>query len=246
MVYLPVLSDFAKSNAGRSIETFFGEWQDGVKVWAFHYAYGFLSLLGIFIVALALPQASTTALIYAVMLLTVGFIATPERFNERAGWLGVNKFGLTFNNMFIALAAGVGFSLFATGALLPTIALPYQAIVFSFNLAAGFIFVVFIAPDVEEQLFRATVTPTSGKLFATLGLPMPMLLGAMLSIVSFAIFHIGVLQGKPLTIDFLVPYMIFATVAELGNHAFKSYGFGLGAHYVSNFIIWSRLHPTLF
>jgi len=232
------------------LDEFFAEWNDADKPFFWYAFVSFLILFALFFIKVNVPSQATTVDIYLFFLITVTIFGMVDRSKESNNFVASNKLGKSFENAGLAALVGAA-SVFAFSILIsmfrftiPTAGYLVAGSILPTSLIFwGAVFVVFVAPIVEEQIFRMVSTPTAGLLLKGMGFPVPRLSGTVVSMIFFAIFHIGVYGLSWAMFGYL---FLFAAFCEVGNHFFKSSGFGLGFHFTINFIAWSALHPLLF
>jgi len=207
----------------------FAPWKDSIGTNKFL----FISILGLFLILLltlsnvgqASPELAATILLFLVfsIIAFIGFlIAKISPGNKFVKFLG---FGDNFNLFIIALVIGAAGAFFASG-------IGFSMSKFSqsiFDLAALTPFTILLidkvaAPFGEEFIFAGFLQPTLGMHFGQI-------YGTLLNAAIFAGGHLLAYGGNP---EQLLAAFAFRIIASVGNYAFNSIGFSLGAHFVFN------------
>ena len=213
---------------------FFGEWQDtrqNTIFWAAALFFIFILLLGVYV---NFPEQQTTTSIFIFMLLFCAIGAAIDRIKESNYFVANVLVGKWKYYGLIPIVIGLVFGFLMVSKSWLSIKAPLA-------ITAGtwsFIYIVLIAPVVEEWTFRWTITPTIIQYFKGFKLPFYGVLGMIIANVMFAAFH-GYAYGW--NIAAMQVAFIVGVVYTIGNYTLKSGGFSLGAHLANNFLVYSLL-----
>lgn len=212
---------------------FFKEWKDDKQLAGIASVIILIVLFLVLGVYINIPSIAQTASIYLFLLLISLFIFVLDSSNDNNGIVGAVSIGRTWKNAILAFVIGGGIMVFLVGIKsLTLISVPLTAIA---DQNWNFLFVVIVAPLVEEVFFRMCALYTAIQFFKNAAVPYHDVSAAIFVNICFGLFH-GYAYGW--NAPAMVAAFIFGMVVTIGNQLFQSSSFGWGAHVVNNMLIW--------
>ncbi len=104
----------------------------------------------------------------------------------------------------------------------------------SAKVQEDFVFVVIIAPIVEEVFFRMFLTPTLITILSSLRFRR--IVGAIAVSILFGLFHYRTYNAS---VHLMLVAFIFSMISIFGNYMFKSSAFSLTLHFLNNFLVFN-------
>ena len=218
-----------------SIDRFFREWKDGKGI----IALGAISLMFAMVIVLGIMGNIKSFEYYAITNFLFGFIVVTSIIvitdtNKESTWfLGFNGWGKNIKAFVIALLAGgiFGFLMVTKGNL--SIATPLSII-----SDANFWLICVAAVYTEELFFRHGLFPTMRAQFKSVKLPMYSIMALILTNLAFGLYH---WYAYGMSFDLLWIPFVMGMIYTIGGFIFKSNGFGLSAHFVNNYLIYTAM-----
>ena len=208
-----------------NLNSFFAEWKDSTKV----LQYTFLVVLALFFALLGISviPGQTPATFYLWFVGAILFFMVLEFLSEKNKFVGLNFFGVNHKKTIIGIIIGVIVGWVMVTQKLSIIGAPTA---FSAISTLNALYIIVVAVLAEEFLFRGFLFPTLTKhfswwisLLATSGI--------------FTAFHFYVyVTVLGAGIGSLVGVFAFSVIAIVGNAFFKSISFGIGAHFLNNWL----------
>lgn len=229
-----------------SYKPFFKEWKDGLDGLALTTFFTVTMFLVVMWIVTNIPSEANRAMIYALLLIGGAVVGDLDYIlesltgntggydNVMANYAGYGKNLRVFRNALLiggALGLLLNFSNILQYFLPLSIAL--EASIFTF------FYIVFAAPYIEEKAFRSWFPFQLSGALKGLNVPFYDLIGFAIAIIGFGVFHFLAYNGSIVS---MIAAIIFATIAVIGNNFCKSSGFGIGLHWVHNFIIYVMLY----
>lgn len=228
-------------NTLTSSKLFFEEWNDSKKLFGLAGLISLSLMMFLFWIMVNVPELDKSATIYLTMLIIATAIAGFDFFFEKGKVFGFLFVGKNLKTLFLALIVGGVLAVLLSLGKFSILIAPLSAIQVD-SVLVSFIFVVLVAPWVEEKFFRMFFYPNIVLMLQNAFPKRQTLFAGLLAVivtgVLFALFHFAV-YGANLNLMFLA--FVFSTIAIVGNRIFESAGFGVGLHYVNNFLAFGVL-----
>jgi membrane protease YdiL (CAAX protease family) len=214
----------------REFNNFFKEWKDSEQM----VQLGALSIVILTLVSLwisvNITEYQNIGFFFFGMLVIVGMVGFADYLKESNRVGGSAAFGKNSMALMTGLFGGAVLGVFLSVTM--AFSIPFAA--------AGlysFLFVVILAPLVEEYFFRGTVfftlLQTGKSIFSEKYLT---IVSIVITSVVFGVFHFTAYGAS---VPLMFTAMIFSVIAITGNAFFKTTGFGLGLHLMVNFVAWN-------
>lgn len=214
-----------------SFDDFFKEWiENNKKMIALAISEAIILFLILEWIIINIPSEASRASIFLWLLIASALVAGLDTLIEKNKFWAYLDYGKNWKTLGTALFVGIVLAFFLSGGLQLSLLKPF-AVVGTTGIMA-FLYTVIAAPFVEEKFFRGFLNPSSGKLFEIFGFPLPLTLGVLFSCIVFGLFHFIAYGGQT---SLMFTAIAFGLIASIGNYYFKSRGFGLGLHVVTNF-----------
>ncbi len=215
-----------------SINRFFNEYADSkanLKIWAVILTLMFFALVGVYSNFRTDPDIVFAAVIYIFMVTSCAIGAGIDNLKEHNPFAANTLAGKWKYAGLIPAVVGVIFGYFMVS--------QSQTIGLSFLQLTGvsaFGFIVLVAPVVEEWFFRWFMFPTIRQ--QLMGIT-PYFTTIALLVVNggFGLFHYYV-YGAIINAIYVTAFL--GIVYTVGNYAFKSGTFSIGAHMANNYLLW--------
>ena len=219
---------------------FWEEWKDDSSMLFLASAISMMLLMVLYMIV-TMPSELQRAQIFTNMLLAaiaimgldiIGDVFFHKRFNTIFQWVG---FGGNFSQAGLAILFGtlIGFAAFPSVGAIST---PLAATELVVNPIWIFVYVVLLAPFVEETFFRGTVLPTFASIFRGLRINAwnAGVAACVIQATAFGYMH-WVAYGADS--NGIVAAMLMGTFCGVGNYIFRSTLFGISLHVVNNFVV---------
>jgi membrane protease YdiL (CAAX protease family) len=225
-------------NSFTSAKAFFSEWEDSKKNFSIFFILSILMLVLLFWIKTNIPSIASQADIFSGFALFGIIAAAVDYLNEKNRLFGFLFIGKDLIDTGVAFAAGLALAVVFTVSSFAVISTPLSAVNLNASLAA-FIFVVIVAPYVEELFFRMALYPT---LIVALGNRLNHFQAGIISALfvsgAFALFHYAVFSAG---FALMIAAFLFSLIAIMGNRLFASTYFSYGLHLGNNFIAFGGL-----
>lgn len=223
-----------------SINHFFKEFPDtdkGTKFWAMLLFVMLLIILGIYSNFRNDPDIAFACIMYAFMVVTCGVVGGMDWLKESNVFTGNYLSGKWKYYGLVPLIIGMIFGYFMVT--------QNQTIGMSFLQLSGtqaFIFIVLVAPVVEEWFFRWAAFPSLYNSFK--GITKYHGVAALLLVnFGFGLFHYYI-YGANIAAVYVAAFL--GIVYTVGNYALKSGTFSIGSHMANNYLLWAAAGGVLF
>lgn len=211
---------------------FFKEWKDSKETTSILAVITVFFILITFGVYVNFIEESHNAMVYLIMAIIVSMTAVVDSYFEK-GWIFAwNGFGTTKTQAISALFVGIAVMFVIVNSKTLSILTPLAAIS---NETMQFFYVVLAAPFIEEAFFRMAGVPTMVLLFKNLKFPYYDVVGMLFANVFFALFH-GSVYGW--NYPAMMAAFVFGILVSIGNQMLKSGAFGVGAHFINNYLLF--------
>ncbi len=215
-----------------SLNNFFKEWKDSRELLAYSGLMTILMFIALTWTWINVAGESVRAGLYLWLLVVAAITGGIDTQWEKNRIWGYNDYGNSKKFFIAALFFGLifGIALQASNFSIATFSIINGVSLLSF------FYIVVAAPYVEEKFFRGWLEPTIGVLTSSIKSlkQHSYILGVVFSALVFAIFHYVVYAGD---LPALFSALIFGVSMSIGNHLFKSRGFGIAAHIINNFLV---------
>lgn len=186
---------------------------------------------------LGIVDGASATMVYIILLIMGGMFFLIDNLADRNNLDSIiDAVGLgNPKALLISIGAGIGLGLILARQGLFLIDVQSVSWLADIDLRA-FIFVVIVAPFVEEFFFRGGLSAFLIKNFGNYSY------GSILAILTtsglFALFHYAVYGAS---IELLMGAFMIGLIANVGIYLTKSLGFGLALHYTINYIIFNAM-----
>ena len=223
-------------------KSFFSEWKDTKKMTQFGSFITMMILLLVLWITANITEFASQGLFLTILLVSFMLVVIVDFVDEKIPILGASHFGLNFAHAGKAFIIGIILGTIVAGGLF-VISPPFAIAGGATAPIVSFIFIVILAPYIEEVFFRSALFFTSQQNSeAFFSKQNAMIFSFVLTCVMFGIFHFFV-YGANIYYMFLA--MIMSGVYLTGNAYFKNISFSIGMHMANNFIAFGGLSALL-
>ncbi len=224
----------------RQIDRFFKEFPDSpkwIKFWGAAVMLSFFVILGIYSNFRNDPDIVFACQIYLFMIIGCAIGAVADIWKEGNKIIGNYLSGKWNYAGLVPFIIGGIFGYFMVT--------QNQTIGLSFLQLSGqqaFLFVVIVAPVVEEWFFRWLSFPTLKQAFTGL-IPQATIAALLITNLGFGLFHYYV-YGANIGAIYVAAFL--GIIYTIGNYTLKSGTFSIGAHMANNYLLWIAAGGVLF
>jgi len=222
-------------NAFNSAKDFFSEWEDSREYFGLFFIIIIFAIFSLSWIQVSIPTVADQASIFLVFGIIGLIFAVGDYNNEKNGLTGFAFIGKNVKTLAIGLVAGIALAVFFFSSKFAIIGTPLSAVQISATTAA-FVFVVLVAPLLEEFVFRMGLYPTLINLFEKkLGYFKAGIISLVIVCSFFAMFHFVAFNAS---IGLMFSAFLFSAIAIVGNRLFGTAGFSYGLHLANNFLVF--------
>ena len=222
------------------INKFFNEFIDtkkSTKFWSVLLVLSFFGILGIYSNLRTDPDIAFACTIYEFFLIFCAVAAGFDFIKEKIWFVGNVLSGKWAYFGLVPFIIGTIFGYFTVS--------QSQTIGLSFLQLSGinaFVFIVLLAPVIEEWFFRWSIFPTLREQLK--GLTKYYSIAALLIVNGgFGIFHYYI-YGANINAVWIAAFL--GIIYTIGNYSLKSGTFSIGAHMTNNYLLWAMAGGVLF
>lgn len=216
-----------------SAKLFFSEWEDSRKYFSLFFLITIFFLVLLVWIKTNIPTIAYQADIFLGFTFVGIIFAAIDYIKKDNGLFGFLFIGKNLTTTLIAFVVGCFIAALFFINQFAIISTPMSAVSISTTLSA-FIFVVLVAPYVEELFFRMSLYPTIiASLEKNVGKFNAGVIATLFVCVAFAFFHFAVFNAG---FGLMISAFLFSLIAIIGNRVTESSYFGFGLHLTNNFL----------